>query len=384
MIPLAIPNLSGNEAKYVAECIKTNFVSSVGPFVERFEQTVAKASGGKHAIATTSGTTGLHAALVSVGVRYGDLVILPSMTFIASANAISYCGAQPWLFDIEEASWTLDPEQVSAALQKETFCRDGELIHRESGCRIAAMMPVHTLGVPAQMPVLTELARSYGIPIVVDAAAALGATCNGKLSAALGADLSVFSFNGNKTVTAGGGGAIVGDSEKLCSLVRHLTTTARVGADYTYDRVGFNYRMTNLEAAVGCAQMECLEDFVAAKRRIARRYNEALGKIPGISCFPEPDWAESACWFSGVCLDSLLGGGVESIVSALVQRGIGARPFWKPIHLQLPYANAPAQSMWVTMSVWDRILTLPCSTHLTDIEQDKVINTLHEILGSIS
>lgn len=384
MIPLAIPNLSGNEARYLADCVETNFVSSVGPFVERFEAMVADASGGRHAIATTSGTTGLHAALTAVGAGPGDLVILPSMTFIASANAISHCGSIPWLFDIEAESWTLDPKQVAAVLESKTERRGDQLFHRDSGRRVAAMMPVHTLGLPAQMPALTALARSYGIPIVVDAAAALGSTCGGKPPAALGADLNVFSFNGNKTVTAGGGGAVVGDDEELCALVRHLTTTARVGADYTHDRVGFNYRMTNLEAAVGCAQMECLDDYVAAKRRIAHCYNDALCDLPGVNRFPEPDWAESACWFSGVSLEPKVGGGIETVIAALIERGIGARPFWKPVHLQSPYADAPVEAVSVTMSVWDRVLTLPCSTHLSEADQNTVIAALHDILGANS
>lgn len=382
MIPLAIPNLVGNEAKYLKECVDTNFVSSVGPFVDRFETMVAEAAGSNHAIATTSGTTGLHAALTAVGVSAGDLVVLPSMTFIASANAISHCGALPWLFDIDREGWTLDPKQLARVLQRKTELRTGGIFHTATGRRVAAIMPVHTLGSPANMSALTAVAGKYGLPVVADAAAALGATCEARKPGDLGADLSVFSFNGNKTVTAGGGGVVTGNDEALCANVRHLTTTARAGADYTHDVIGFNYRMTNLEAAVGCAQMECLDGFVSAKRRIAQRYDEALSGIPGVGLFPDAPWAESACWFSGVTLSSAATPDVSAVIDALLERGIGARPFWKPVHLQVPYAKVPVEPVPVTTSVWDRVLTLPCSTNLTDEDQDGVIAMVTDILKS--
>ncbi len=382
MIPLAIPNIAGNEAKYLQECVETNFVSSVGPFVDRFEEMVAHASGSRHAVATTSGTTGLHAALTAVGVGSGDLVVLPSMTFIASANAISHCGALPWLFDIEVEGWTLDPVQVEAALREKTERRAEGVYHVETERRIAAIMPVHTLGSPANMLALTAVASKFDLPVVVDAAAALGSTCNGKKPGALGGDLSVFSFNGNKTVTAGGGGAVTGNDEALCARVRHLTTTAKVGADYTHDVVGFNYRMSNLEAAVGCAQMECLDTFVSAKRRIARRYDEALSEIYGVAPFPRAPWAESACWFSGVTLGPPATPDIEAVIASLVECGVGARPFWKPVHLQAPYASAPVEATPVSTSIWDRVLTLPCSTNLSEVDQKQVIAALRDILGA--
>ena len=382
MIPLAVPNLTGNEARYLNECVETNFVSSVGPFVERFEQMVAEASGGSHAVATSSGTTGLHVALTTVGVTRDDLVILPSMTFIASANAISHCGATPWLFDIAPESWTLDPDQVAASLRDDTERRNGVVIHKPTGRRVAAILPVYTLGLPARMPELTSIALDYDLPIVADAAAALGATLKGRPVAELGADLSVFSFNGNKTVTAGGGGAVVGDDETLCSLVRHLTTTARAGSDYTHDRIGFNYRMTNLEAAIGCAQLEQVDTFVKKKRAIAARYNEALTDLAGVGSFPAPDWAESACWFSGVTLTVPNAPAVEKIVPTLIAKGIGVRRFWKPVHLQIPYADAPREPLQTTEALWQQVLTLPCSTNLSAGDQARVIAEVRACLGT--
>lgn len=382
MIPLAVPDLSGNEARYLQECITSTFVSSVGPFVDRFETMVAQAAGAQGAIACASGTSALHAALLAVGVGRDDLVILPSFTFIASANAIAHCGATPWLFDVDPASWTLDPALVASELT--TQCRrDGDhVIHAASGRRVAAMVPVHVLGMPADMDPLVELARSWGLKVVADGAAALGATYKGRPIGQLGADLTMVSFNGNKTVTAGGGGAVIGNDVALLKLVRHLTTTARVGADYDHDRVGYNYRMTNLQAAVGCAQMERLDQLVAAKRRIAAHYDESLADITGVSRFPVPDYAHSACWFSGVIVQAPLPP-VTEIRPLLRAQGIDARPFWKPMHLQAPFATAPRTKQDVADSVWSKVLTLPCSTHLSDAEQAQVITTLRSVLGTV-
>jgi perosamine synthetase len=380
VIPLTVPNLTGNEARYLAQCIETTFVSSVGPFVERFEAMVAKAAGSAQAVATASGTTGLHVALVAAGVRPGDLVLLPSFTFIASANAIAHAGATPWLFDCDAASWTLDPELLARTLAAETRPQEGGAIHKASGRRLGAILPVHTLGLPADMDAIVATARAYGLPVIADGAAALGATEKGRPPGKLGADLTVFSFNGNKTVTSGGGGAVAGDDPALIHLVRHLTTTARTGEDYSHDRVGFNYRMTNLEAAVGCAQMERLEEFVAAKRRIRATYDQALTGRPGVGLFPEPARAQGACWFAGLTL-APPAPSPERVRQALRAAGIEARPFWKPMHLQPPFADVPRTAMPVTDAVWKRILTLPCSTHLTAEDQAQVIAALAEALA---
>jgi len=370
VIPLAIPNLAGNEARYLQECVETNFVSSVGPFVSRFEDLISRASGARQAVATSAGTTGLHAALIAAGVRRDELVILPSFTFIASANAIAHCGATPWLFDITAESWTLDPHQVARAIEAETDEHCGAIFHKATGRRVAAMMPVYTLGIPADMDRLVEISRRYRLPIVADGAAALGALYKDRPVGNIGADLTVFSFNGNKTVTAGGGGAVAGNDEALCGLVRHLTTTARTSAQYDHDMVGFNYRMTNLQAAVGCAQLEHLDKFVAAKRRICSVYKHGLADLPGIGFFANPGWAKSACWFSGITVTEP---STTQIIPILRNHGIDARPFWKPIHLQPPYAGAPRASLSVSDDLWSTVLTLPCSTSLTYEDQRAVI-----------
>lgn len=377
MIPLAVPDLSGNEARYLQECVDGGYVSTVGPFVARFEAMTAAAAGATDAAATSSGTTGLHVALVAVGVTAGDLVIMPALTFIATANAVAHCGADPWLLDVSSESWTLDPERLAEALARETVMRDGRPSHRSTGRRVAAVVPVHTLGLPADTDALADVARRFGLPVVADAAAALGATLRGRPVGASGADLSVFSFNGNKTATAGGGGAVAGTDAGLVGLVRHLSTTARVGDGYDHDRIGFNYRMTNLQAAVGCAQMERLDRLVAAKRRIRARYDEALADLPDTGRFPAPAWAESACWFSGFTLGVAGDAGAPARAAALRERlrraGIDARPFWKPMHLQAPFRAAPRGDLTVSENIWGRVVTLPCSTGLTAQDQERVI-----------
>jgi perosamine synthetase len=381
MIPLAVPNLAGNERRYLNECIDTTFVSTVGPFVSRFEGQISEASGYSSTVATSSGTAGLHAALLAAGVTSGDLVITPGLSFIATANAVAHAQAQPWFVDINEESWTLDPELLARALEEETCAsKDSLPVHRQTGKRVAAILPVYTLGTPPDMDAICSIAREYGIPVVADAAAGLGATYKGRKIGDTGADLTMFSFNGNKTVTAGGGGAVSGNDKKLVDLVRHLTTTARVGTDYDHDRVGFNYRMTNLQAAVGCAQMELLNCFVEKKRAISRFYHEALQCLPGTRPFPSPAYAESACWFSGFMLDR---GDSSKLRLALRAHGIDARAFWKPLNHQLPFMQAPRGALRTCESIWNRIVTLPCSTGITDEQLSFVVTTVRrEILGT--
>lgn len=381
MIPLCVPNLTGREGEYLAECIRSTFVSTVGPFVTRFEDMVAQAADSQAAVATSSGTTGLHVALVAAGVAPGDLVVLPSLTFIASANAISHCGAVPWLMDVDADSWTLDPVLMERELAASTrIDGQGRVIHQPSGRRVAAIMPVYTLGMPADMDAVVAIARRHGLPVVADSAAALGATYKGRKPGKLNADLTVFSFNGNKTVTCGGGGAVVSDNAQLLALVRHLSTTARVGADYDHDRVGFNYRLTNVQAAVGCAQMERLDEFIAAKRRIDATYRAAFGGHPFLGQFPAPDWARSACWFSGLTLTADAPAAAD-IRATLKAGGIEARAFWKPMHLQAPYAEAPRSPMPICEGLWQRVMTLPCGTALTESEQQYVIAKVLESLA---
>lgn len=378
MIPLAIPDLTGNEGKYLQECVDSTFVSSVGPFVDRFEKELAKATKAPFAVATASGTSGLHVALTALGVGRDDLVILPSLTFIASANAIAYCGATPWLLDVDPACWTLDANLLETQIKQETKRQGNTLIHTATGRRVAAILPVYTLGLPADMPRIVAVARTFGLPVVADAAAALGCDIGGKAVGALGADLTVFSFNGNKTVTTGGGGAVIGENPALLQRVRHLSTTARQGEGYDHDHIGFNYRMTNLQAAVGCAQLERLTHFLEAKRAIQKRYEAAFDSYDRLGNFPSPAGFNSACWFSGTVISEGDEDEMMSLFAGLRQDGIASRSFWKPIHLQKPYRQAPTTPQPVSESLWFRILVLPCSTGLTASDQAHVISSVQK------
>lgn len=379
MIPLAIPDLAGNESRYLQECVTSGFVSSVGPFVGRFEAMVAEATGAKDAFSTASGTAGLHLALVAAGVQPGDLVIVPAYTFIATANAVAHCGATPWIFDVTANTWALDPALVAKTLLTETRRENGACVHQATGRRVAAIMPVHTLGLAADMDALVGAAREHGLKIVADAACALGALYKGKPVARMGADLSVISFNGNKTVTSGGGGAVVGNDESLIALARHLGTTARKGPGYDHDMVGFNLRMTNIEAAVGCAQMERLADLLATKRRIRATYDRAFAGLPGLAAFPGGSGEHNACWLSGVVTADAAG--ADRLRTALSAAGIEAKPFWKPVHLQAPYRAAPATGMPVSESIWARVVTLPSSTNLAESAQAQVIAAVQDGLA---
>ncbi len=378
MIPLAEPNLTGNELRYLTECVESGYVSTVGRFVGRLEDLAAAAAGAPRAVATASGTAGLHVSLVALGVRPGDLVILPSYTFVASANAIAQCGAEPWLIDIAADSLTLDPEALAGELADHVERRRDGLIHRPTGRRVAAILPVHALGQPADMDPIVDLARESELPVLADGAAALGAHYRDRLLGEFGADLTVVSFNGNKTFTAGGGGMVLGDDATLTERVRHLSTTARIGPGYDHDAVGYNYRMTNLQAAVGCAQMERLGAFLAVKRRLQADYEAALADVPGLSPLPCPDGRDSACWLSALVLDPEVD--ADAVRAGLQARGIDSRPFWRPIHQQAPYEKAPRGTMGVCEALWPRVLVLPCSTHLSTEEQRTVVEAVKEVM----
>jgi dTDP-4-amino-4,6-dideoxygalactose transaminase len=380
MIPLAIPNIGKREGEYLQACVDENYVSSVGRFVTRFENELATLSGTHSAAAVGSGTQALHLALHALGVGRDDLVIVPSFTFIASANAISHCGASPWFIDIDEENWTLSPADVEKALFKKTRRVNGSLIHVPTGRRVAAILPVYTLGTVAEMDRLGEIARRYGLPLVADAAAAIGVTYQGH-PIGMYADLTTYSFNGNKTITTGGGGAVVGPDSELVKQVKHLSSTARTSPDYDHDEVGFNYRMTNIEAAVGCAQMERLPEFLAAKRRIRDGYDVAFADVAGVKPFPRPISGEGAFWFSGLIIDDARLPSVKELCAQLKERDIEARPFWKPVHAQPPYRDAPAEALNVTEALWSKIITLPCSTSLTADEQRHVVDSLKPMLA---
>ena len=381
MIPLAVPNLEGREREYLNRCIDTTFISSVGEYVNKLEELTAQKTDAKYGVATSAGTTGLHAALVGCGVEEGEIVIIPTFTFIATANAVAHCKAIPWLIDIDSSNWCMSAQNLEEELSRKVKMIDGKVIHKESGRRVAAIMPVYTLGEIPDMEKIGEIARKYNLPLVADAAAAVGAEYKGLKIGKL-ADLTVLSFNGNKTVTAGGGGMVLGNKEELMKNIKHITTTARVTSEYDHDMVGYNYRMTNVQAAIGCAQMERMEKLVDRKRKIRSYYNKEFRKIEGISLFPENSNVRSACWFSGLVLDK---GGIEivrELCASLRVKGIESRSFWKPVHLQKPYMNSiKADSLERAEHLWDKIITLPCSTNISNSELEQVVNAVKEVIN---
>ena len=387
MIPLAVPNLTGNEKKYLDDCIDTTFVSSVGEYVNRIESMSASLTGAKYGVATSAGTTALHTALIAAGVKRDDLVIMPSFTFIATANSAAHAGAIPWFMDIDKMSWTIDVNQLEYELEKYTDfidkTVDGEsrkcLIHKESGRRVAAIMPVYTLGNIPDMDKLMKIASDYELPVIADAAAAIGSRYKNKKVAEM-ANFTTLSFNGNKTVTAGGGGMILGDDKTLMDLCKHISTTARLAKEYDFDMVGYNYRMTNIQAAVGVAQLERLDEFVKKKRYIRKFYRDNLGSLKEIDFFNEPEDVYSSCWFSGVVMKNGSLEKTREICSGLFDEGIEARTFWKPVHLQTPYKDSIiSESLENTENIWDKIVTLPCSTGITDAELESVCNSVKKI-----
>ncbi len=380
MIPLAAPNLNGNEREYLNHCIDTTFVSSVGEYVTKIEQMTAQKCNSAFGVATSSGTTGLHLALVGSGVQPGDIVIIPSFTFIATANAVAHCGAIPWLMDIDIRSWTMDVEKLEKEIKKNTIWFGDALVHRDSGRKVAAVMPVYTLGNIPDMDKICELAHKFHLVVIADAAAAIGAELHKRKIGEI-TDLTVLSFNGNKTITAGGGGMILGDDEVFMRKLKHLSTTARVTVEYDHDMVGYNYRMTNIQAAIACAQMERMEELVGQKRKIREYYKEQFKDIDNVNLFPDQINGIGADWLSGIVLKNGSIEEVRYICAQLKRKEIEARSFWKPVHLQKPYQSAlRAETLEVSEQVWDKIITLPCSTNITEEELKYVSDMVKEIL----
>jgi perosamine synthetase len=382
-IPLSVPEIAGNEWLYVKDCLDSGWVSSVGAFVERFEAEFAARLGAAHAVATVNGTAALHVALRAVGLRPEDEVLVPSFTFIAPANAVRYAGAWPVFVDAEPDTWQMDPARVVHFLERQCQRVGDELRNRATGRRIGAVLPVHVLGHPVDLAPILAVAERYGLPVIEDAAESLGARYRGQPVGRLGR-IACFSFNGNKLMTTGGGGMLVTDDPSLAEQAHYLTTTAKDDAvEGVHGTVGYNYRLTNIQAAMGCAQLERLEALVRAKRRIAARYREALADLPGVQAMPEADWAESAFWLYSIRLDEEIAGlDSRALRDRLARAGIETRPFWQPLHLSPAHSGAPCLGGAVAERLHREILSLPCSCGLTEVEQDRVVAALGEALGA--
>jgi perosamine synthetase len=360
------PEFLGNESKYLQDCIDTGWVSYLGKYVDRFEEELAARCGRKHAFAAVNGTAALHAALVVLGVAPGDEVILPSVTFVASANSVVQAGAQPHLVDCEPQTLGLDIDRLGAHLRAIAVRKGGVTVNRQTGRRIAAIVPVHVFGQPIDHEALDVVAQQFELPVLTDATESLGSTWRGKAAGSLGL-MSVLSFNGNKIVTTGGGGAILTDDEELAKTVRHVCTTAKQPHKWAFihDRPAFNYRLPNLNAAVGCAQMERLDQFVADKRRLAATYRECLSSIAGIAVMQDAPGAESNYWLVAIKLDAAVKQQRDEILDTLHAAGLKCRPLWTPMHLLPMFASAPRMDdLSVTEDMFARVINLPSSPRL--------------------
>jgi perosamine synthetase len=378
-IPLCVPEIRGNEWKYIKECLDTGWVSSVGPFVDRFERMVADYVGAKYAVATVNGTAALHIALLVAGVQSDDEVLVSTLTFIAPANTIRYVGAWPVFIDAESDYWQMNPQKVVDFIEKECQWRNGALYNKTTGRRVKAILPVHILGHPCDMDSILEVARKYNLVVIEDATESLGAKYKGRMVGHLG-DIACFSFNGNKIITTGGGGMIVTDNEAWARKAKYLTTQAKDDpVEYIHNNIGYNYRLTNIQAAVGCAQLELLDDYIAAKRRIAATYMEAFKGVSGLTPMREAEWAFSVFWMYTILVDEAqYKMNSRALLRHLEELRIQTRPLWQPMHLSPAHRGALAADCSVAEQLHLRALNLPCSVGLRYVEQKRVIEVIRE------
>lgn len=361
------PKFQGREWEYVKECLDTGWVSSAGKYVERFERELAQSTGSRYAVAVVNGTAAVHICLLLSGVKAGDEVIIPSLTFVATANAVSYCGAFPHFADVSTQTMGLDPTKLETHL-KEISKRgiDGYLYNRITNRRIAAVVPMHTFGHPVDLDSLIELCERYKLPLVEDAAESLGSYYKGRHTGTFG-QLAAMSFNGNKIITTGGGGAILTQDEGLAKAAKHLTTTAKVPHrwEFQHDRIGFNYRLPNLNAALGCAQLEQLPDLLEKKRALAKMYHQIFSTFPGISVFREPHFANSNYWLNAIVLEKPDVDLRNNILEQTNNAGFMTRPIWTPMHRLPIYQNHPRMDLTVTEQMEDSIINIPSSAFLS-------------------
>lgn len=363
-VSLHEPLFAGNEAAYVNACIVEGWVSSVGAFVDRFETELAAACGAKHAVVLVNGTCALHAALTVSGVLPGDEVLVPSLTFVATANAVSHAGAIPHFVEVEEASLGIDPAALKTYLEQIATLKGGYAVNKHTGRIIRALVPVHVFGHPCRLDELKFVADAWNLLFIEDATEALGSVCRGKN---IGSEhTAIFSFNGNKILTTGGGGAIVTQDTAFYRRVKHLTSTAKEPHKwaFSHDAIGWNYRLPNLNAALGCAQLEQLPRFLQAKRALARHYMQAFEGMDGMRILREPEGTQSNYW-----LVTLLAGKDDSAwlngtLNALHTAGLLCRPIWNPLHTLPIYADCPKADLRLTENLSRRIISLPSSVRL--------------------
>ncbi|WP_234082502.1 LegC family aminotransferase [Azonexus sp. R2A61] len=367
--PVALhePAFQGNEWAYVKECLDTGWVSSVGKFVDRFEHDLASYTGAGYAVAVVNGTAALQVALTVSGVRAGDEVLVPAMSFVATANAVWHAGAQPHFVDSDENTLGMSMPALEAHLDEVVEMREGKAFNRHTGRRLAAVVPMHTFGHPVDLSSLAAIADRYGLAVVEDAAESLGSYFDGRHTGTFGR-CGVLSFNGNKIITTGGGGAILTDDAELARRAKHLTTTAKAPHrwSFSHDEIAFNYRLPNLNAALGCAQLEQVGAFLAGKRRLAERYETAFADLSGVTFVKERAGTQANYWLQTLLLDVDHAVYRDDLLAALNDAGFMSRPVWDLLSGLPPYRESPAAALSVAQSLAERIVNIPSSPGLAD------------------
>lgn len=365
-VSLHEPSLGGNAWAYVKDCLDSTWVSYLGRYVDKFESMLADFTGVKKAIPVVNGTAALHLALKLAGVEPGDEVLVPALTFVAIANAVTYCGATPHFVDSEARTLGLDPGKLKDYLKNIAQVNAAGCMNRFSGRRIKTVVPMHVFGHPVDLDPLLEVCQEYNLEMVEDAAESLGSYYKGRHTGNWG-KLAILSFNGNKTVTTGGGGAILTNDERLGNLARHLTSTAKLPHrwEYRHDAIGYNYRLPNINAALGCAQMEQLAEFLERKRRLAARYQSAFQGIGGVRFFTEPSFAKSNYWLNVLLLDEAFAEQREAVLEKTNDNGIMTRPAWTLMNHLPMFKDCPAMDLGCAENLSKRLINIPSSSFLS-------------------
>ncbi|NTZ20261.1 LegC family aminotransferase [Paenibacillus sp. JMULE4] len=366
-ISLHEPHFNGNEWTYVKECLDTGWVSSVGKYVDEFEFKLAEFTGAQKVVAVVNGTAALHIALKLLGVEQNDEVLLPALTFIATANAVQYCNAIPHFIDSEEKTLGIDPRKLSDYLNEVSLIKDGVCINKITGNRIKAVIAMHTFGHPVDLDPLIDVCQRYKLELIEDAAESLGSFYKKRHTGTFG-KIATISFNGNKVITTGGGGAILTNDINLGKMAKHLTTTAKVAHkwEFFHDQIGYNYRLPNINAALGCAQLEQLPSFIEKKRKLALMYRAEFSGMDGISFFTEPEFARSNYWLNALVLDSENAIYRDELLEKTNNLGIMTRPAWTTMHKLPMFQNCPRMDLSTAESLESRLINIPSSSFLGD------------------
>ena len=365
--PVALhePTFEGNEWLYLKECLDSTYVSSVGKFVDRFEDALSRCTGAKYAISVVNGTAALQIALKLAGVKAGDEVLIPALTFVATANAVTYCNATPHFIDSEEHTLGVDAAKLREYLLSNTSQQSGYCVNRDTGNVIRALVPMHTFGHPSDLENLLSIGHDFNIALVEDAAESLGSYYKGRHTGTFGL-LGTLSFNGNKTITTGGGGAILTNNADLARHAKHLTTTAKLSHawEFRHDEIGYNYRMPNINAALGCAQLEQLPGKLESKRNLFKKYQHAFASVEGISLFSEPKNCYSNYWLQTLLLDENQSKERDLVLEATNSAGIMTRPAWVLLNELAPFKDSPSANLTTAQSLARRIINIPSSPGL--------------------